>query len=306
MLAEILSLADPVLSLPTSTLEGQAKRYLDVTLGRGGHLKAILDKYPHVSAVAFDQDIDAIIYAQKLFETEIAEGRLQLVHGNFLNYSPEVHGNFDFALADLGVSSPQLDQAERGFSFYHTGPLDMRMDQSLTQKASDILAEYSEAQLIELFKNLGEVSSPFRVVRAIVFDRKTKPFETTTQLSGLIERVDGWRKKGVHPATQYFLALRLEVNQELVVAQEGVRGLALGLKPQARMAVLTFHSLEDRIIKRLFKEQLTQWGRPLFKKVIEPTREELLSNPRSRSSKLRVFERILQDAMESKSKNKYR
>jgi 16S rRNA (cytosine1402-N4)-methyltransferase len=170
------------------------------------------------------------------------------------------------------------------------------MDLTQDFTAQDILNRYSEDELIRVFKQLGEVRSPYRVVRAILHDRVHRPYLNTRDFAGMIERVDGWRKKGVHPATQYFLALRLEVNQELEAIRVGLRALVSGLKPGGRLAVLTFHSLEDRIVKWIFKDEFKQLGCPLFKKVIEPTQEEVRQNPRSRSAKLRVFERNLQDA----------
>lgn len=269
-------------------------RYLDGTLGRGGHLRAILDRWPQITAVAFDQDPTAIAYAKENFATEIQQNRLQLVHRNFSEYTLEEFGTFDGMLLDLGVSSPQLDQADRGFSFYHDGPLDMRMNPQKGLTAADIIATFSEEQLIEIFKSYGEIQRPFRVVRAIIADRQTKPFLRTRDLAGLIERVDGWQRKGFHPATQYFMALRLVVNQELEILEPSLLKLVHGLRPKGRIAVLTFHSLEDRIVKNTFKsfESVEGFGSVVNKKVIVPGREEEVANPRSRSAKLRVFEKF--------------
>jgi 16S rRNA (cytosine1402-N4)-methyltransferase len=288
MLKEIIGFAEPVLK--------NSGCYLDGTFGRGGHLTAILERYPQVTAVGLDRDLEAIQYGIENLSHYLKNGRLKLIHQNYANFDHKVLGFFDFILIDLGVSSPQLDQAQRGFSFYQEGPLDMRMDQTQDLKASDILNSYSEDELIRVFKELGEVRSPYRVVRAILHDRVNRPYQTTRDFAGMIERVEGWKKKGIHPATQYFLALRLEVNQELEATRLGVKALAAGLKPGGRLAVLTFHSLEDRIVKWLFKDELRHLGRPLFKKVIEPSEDEVKANPRSRSAKLRVFERSLQDA----------
>jgi 16S rRNA (cytosine1402-N4)-methyltransferase len=199
-------------------------------------------------------------------------------------------GGFDVILADLGVSSPQLDQAARGFSFYQEGPLDMRMDQSQGATAADIVNSWPEVELLDLFTRYGEVRSPRRVVRALVNDRKQTPFTTTSQLSGLIERVEGWRKKGQHPATRYFLALRMAVNNELSGLETSVPDLMRALSEKGRLIVITFHSLEDRIIKYAFREA-PALGFPLFKKVVVPSEEEILQNPRARSAKLRVFQR---------------
>ncbi len=278
------------------TIEAQAGmplRYFDGTFGRGGHLKALLELHPQISAVACDQDPEAVAYAQENFAEWIAQGRLQIHHANFSDFTSEKFGQFDLMLLDLGVSSPQLDQGPRGFSFYHEGPLDMRMNNSEGVTAADIIREYSEEELNDLFKNFGEVSRPYRVTRAIVHDRKEKPFINTRDLAGLIERVEGWHRKGHHPATQFFLALRLQVNRELEVVENSLENLAHGLKSKGRLAVLTFHSLEDRIVKNKFKElaETMDAGSIVNKKVIQAEWNEAKENPRARSAKLRVFER---------------
>src|SRR5690606_8030286 len=207
----------------------------------------------------------------KHFAEEIEKGRMNVVHGSFHDVKkllPEER--FDLILLDLGVSSPQLDQPERGFSFYHDGPLDMRMDPTTGPTAADIVNTWSEAELNDLFMNYGEIRRPQRVVRAIVQDRKTKPFRRTKELSGLIERVEGWRRKGHHPATTYFLALRMAVNNELQGLDECLTDLMQSLNPGGWLLIITFHSLEDRIIKYAFKE--SELGFPVFKKVIRPSR----------------------------------
>jgi 16S rRNA (cytosine1402-N4)-methyltransferase len=285
-------LRDKIIELLTPCFEGKTKaRYFDGTFGRGGHLRAILNHFPQVQAVAMDRDPEAIAYAQQQFASEIAEGRLVLEHGNFVDFSLEKYrDSFDGMLIDLGVSSPQLDQGHRGFSFYREGPLDMRMDNSQGATAAQILAGYSEEELENVFRNLGEIQRPMRIVRAIVHDRDSKPFVTTRDLASLVERIEGWHKKGFHPATQYFMALRLEVNQELEAVKQALVPLIYGLKTSGRLAVLTFHSLEDRIVKNLFKEQL-ELGAPVFKKVVQPEWAEQKENPRARSAKLRIFER---------------
>lgn len=264
-------------------------RYFDGTFGRGGHLRAVMNRYPQIQCVAMDRDTSAIESAQANFVDELKSKQLSLVHSNFLNFPDYSLGNFDLMLLDLGVSSPQLDEAGRGFSFYHDGPLDMRMDQSQNTSASEIVNTFSEEELYSVFRQLGEVDRPGRVVRALVHDRKTKPFTTTRELAGLIERVEGWRKKGFHPATQYFMALRLAVNEELGAVEEAIPKMMESLNPGGRLVVITFHSLEDRIVKNLFRG--SEIGKPVNKKVILPTDEECESNPRSRSAKLRCFER---------------
>lgn len=263
------------------------KTLLDGTFGRGGHTKAIVENFPDVNVWGMDQDDEAIAAGKAL-----NLNGLTLVHGNFSEFDKKISEpkNFDGILLDLGVSSPQLDNADRGFSFYHDGPLDMRMDRSQKVTAADIVNGWDEDDLIELFKNLGEVRNPFRVVKAIVHDRKATPFTMTRQLAGMIERVSGWRKKGFNPATQYFMALRLQVNGELRVLEETLPKLMNALTDKGRAVVITFHSLEDRIVKNIFKNN-PELGRPVSKKVVKPSREEQKSNPRSRSAKLRAFER---------------
>ncbi len=263
--------------------------FWDATVGRGGHLKLMFEKFPHIKALATDQDQAALDGAQLNLRSWIQQHNLTLQQGDFLTIARQSQQNFDGILADLGVSSPQLDQSERGFSFYHEGPLDMRMNRAQDFSAQDIIQSYGEKELNDLFHNKGDVHSPFRVVRAIMHDRKTKKFTTTTELSSLIERVDGWRKKGSHPATNYFLALRLEVNQELEILEAALPVMIERLKPGGILSVISFHSLEDRIVKNIFKASAL--GHVINKKVIIPTEEECSVNPRARSAKLRIFER---------------
>ena len=233
---------------------------------------------------------------QKEFKTEVQNKELIFISKNFSQFTESNLNLFDMMFLDLGVSSPQLDKSDRGFSFYHQGPLDMRMNQQQILTADYIINTWSEKDLVGLFQNYGEIYKPFRVVRAIVHDRKTKAFKTTQELSGLIERVEGWRKKGFHPATQYFMALRLVVNQELEVLREALPAMLKSLNPGGRLAVISFHSLEDRIVKNIFKDS-KDWGRPINKKVIIASEEEQRQNPRSRSAKLRIFERTVQDEL---------
>ncbi len=266
------------------SLKGQNNlSYFDGTFGRGGHYKLLKDNYNISKSVATDQDLQAIGFAKENFP------EVTIHHTNFHTFSETNQEKFDMMLADLGVSSPQLDQADRGFSFNKDGPLDMRMNQNQGMTAARIVNEFTEDDLFKLFREFGEIPNPARVIRAIVEDRKTKPFETTMQLSGLIERVDGWHKKGFNPATQYFMALRLVVNQELYVVEEGIKNLMHQLNEGGRLAVISFHSLEDRIIKNLFKD--SDLGFSVNKKVIVPSEEECKTNPRARSAKLRIFQK---------------
>ncbi len=260
--------------------------YLDLTFGRGGHYQLVKNKYQLKKVYATDQDLQAIAYCQQNFpEVEIS-------HENFLKYAQNMQNmniQFDMILCDLGVSSPQLDEAERGFSFNKLGPLDMRMNQKQTLTAAEIVNTYSEEDLMSIFKDYGEIPNPYHVVKAIIKDRVQNAFEETTQLSGLIERVDGWRKKGFHPATQYFMALRLVVNRELQVVEEALPLFIEKLKDGGIFSVITFHSLEDRIVKNIFKN--SDLGFAVHKKVIVPSEEECKINPRARSAKLRVFQK---------------
>lgn len=276
--------------------EKENPTYFDGTFGRGGHYSAMRYVIPQMKATVMDQDLAAIGFAQTRFQTEVEQGQLKIIHGNFSQFSEHNLNNFDMMLLDLGVSSPQLDQAERGFSFYHDGPLDMRMNQQQGMTAEMLVNTASEDELIRIFREYGEVYRPSRVVRAIVNDRKTKAFQSTSQLAGLIERVDGWQIKGHHPATKYFMALRLAVNSELEVVEQALPAMMKALNPGGRLAVISFHSLEDRIVKNIFKEA-EDLGRSVYKKVIVPTQEECDKNSRSRSAKLRVFERSAQDEL---------
>lgn len=271
----------------------QPATILDGTFGRGGHTRAMMEACPEALVTAIDQDEDAVRFAETEFKEELQKGRLKIKHFSFHDiesFRDRPEAGFDVILLDLGVSSPQLDQGDRGFSFYHDGPLDMRMDRSRETTAAEVINTWPEVELNNLFIRYGEVRRPQRVVRAIVQDRKEKPFSTTRELAGLIERVEGWKRKGHHPATTYFLALRMAVNNELAGLEACLPGLMRALSPKGRLIVITFHSLEDRIIKYAFREA-PELGVPLFKKVIIPSREEQAENPRARSAKLRVFQR---------------
>lgn len=286
-------LLEPILEMFQQVIKSRTTqddiRYFDGTFGRGGHLSAVLSLDPRIKAVAYDRDPQAIQFAKDRFAAEISSGRLILSQKNYSEFNAESEGKFDLMLLDLGVSSPQLDQAERGFSFYHDGPLDMRMDPTQGPSAADLIAVLDEEDLEAIFRELGEIQRPGRVVRAIVHDRKEKPFLKTRELAGLIERVEGWHRRGHHPATNYFMALRLKVNEELDSTTKAIRPLMAGLRDGGRLAVLTFHSLEDRIVKNLFKEE-QEFGRVVNKKVIKPTWNESQKNSRARSAKLRVFQ----------------
>ncbi len=292
----------------------------DGTFGRGGHTSAILKEHSELVMIAFDQDAQAIEFGNRAFAAEIASHRLHLVRANFENLELAVAlasggeqsevPSFDFMLLDLGVSSPQLDVAERGFSFYHDGPLDMRMDDRIELTAAKIINEWPEQDLARIFIGHGEVERPFKVIRAILQDRVAKPFTSTKQLAQLIERVDGWVKKGFHPATQYFMALRLEINRELDVVTKVMPAAVKRLSPGGRLAIITFHSLEDRIVKNFIRTVEDEgalgpdFGESVKRKPIVPSDLEIKQNPRSRSAKLRMFRRYKTGELKG-PKNKY-
>jgi len=274
--------------------------FFEGTFGRGGHAKLLLDKFPKARVTSFDRDLDAIKFAEENFKDVKASGRLQVIHDDFRNFQKYNLGLFDGALLDLGVSSPQLDQAGRGFSFMQDGPLDMRMDQNQSTTAADLVNESTEKELSDIFYKFGEVRRPNRVVRAIVHDRKEIPFTSTLQLASLISRVEragreggrraGGKNKRSHPATGYFQALRIVVNGELENLGEFVEGMHLHMEPGSRIVIISFHSLEDRIVKWVFRDMHKKYGKIINKKIIVPTDSEIEINPRARSAKMRIFE----------------
>ncbi len=280
---------------------------VDATCGGGGHTKAILETGADV--LALDQDPAAIEYtSDRLVEFE---GRVTLRQGNFRDIGKvladvgvtQVGG----VLLDLGVSSRQLENAQRGFSIMRNGPLDMRMDPSRELTAEHIVNNYSEEDLTRIFRELGEEPAARRIASQLVKMRKATPFRETMQLAKAVEKIV-WRHGRRHPATQVFQALRMEVNDELGALEQGLHVLSAPLEPGARMAVIAFHSLEDRIVKNFFRDRSRAWlDRPewpeprrnpefefklITSKPIEPSENEQRSNPRARSAKLRVAEKI--------------
>ncbi len=274
--------------------------FVDGTFGRGGHTRAILAAKPKWNVLALDVDAEAIEHGTREFSTEVSNGRLRFAHAEFSDVVTWVRSLPEGAtivgvLLDLGVSSPQLDEARRGFSFYHDGPLDMRMNPEVGRPAADIVNSWSEKELNDLFHFMGEVRSPFRVSRKIVETRRERKFTTTRELSDLIASIEGWRKKGHHPATNFFMALRIQVNNELDRLTAALPKVVEQLQPGGRFFVITFHSLEDRIVKNAFREFVANdLGRLVNKKVIQATWTEAKENPRARSAKLRIFEKEFQ------------
>jgi 16S rRNA (cytosine1402-N4)-methyltransferase len=260
-------------------------RYLDATVGGGGHSALILAAVPDVQLIALDQDAVAIAAARETLKN--FGDRVQFHHTNFAHYTPE-NLKFDGILADLGVSSAQFDVAERGFSFRHEAPLDMRMDQQQELMAAEMINHWEEAELANIFYTYGEERLSRRIARRIVHDR---PFQTTTQLANAIAYSVpySYRYGRIHPATRVFQALRIAVNRELEVLETLVEKAPNWLNPAGRIVIISFHSLEDRIVKHRLKESplLTV----LTKKPIVPSETEIAENPRARSAKLRVAER---------------
>ncbi len=280
---------------------------VDGTCGGGGHSAEILRTGADV--LALDQDPDAIDFARE----KLADygGRITLVQANFREAGKVLDDlgivGIGGALLDLGVSSRQLENASRGFSVMRQGPLDMRMDPRRELTAATIVNSYSEEELTRIFRELGEEPAARRIASQLVKLRKTTPFHDTMQLAKAIEKIV-WRHGRRHPATQVFQALRMEVNDELSALEEGLQALTKRLESGARLAVITFHSLEDRIVKNFFRDRSREWlDRPewpeprrnpdyalrlVTDKPVEPGENEQRNNPRSRSAKLRVAEKI--------------
>jgi 16S rRNA (cytosine1402-N4)-methyltransferase len=256
-----------------------------------------------------DRDEVALKGAQRRL-AEFA-GRFELRHGNFSELADWIEpGSCAGVLLDLGMSSPQLDWAERGFSFMTQGPLDMRMDSRQPTTAADLVNRESEFELARIFWEFGDERQSRRLAKAIVEQRKVKPFTTTRQLAEFIERLVPRRGKKTHPATQVFQALRIAVNDELDSLQRGLDAAAKILKPGGRLAVITFHSLEDRLVKEFGRERTRDYSfegevdvpelrkprvpelRWVQRKAIRPSAAEVKENPRSRSAQLRVLQKV--------------
>ena len=285
---------------------------VDGTLGDGGHTEFILkNTAPEVRVFAIDRDRSAIERAKKRLSP--FRDRVTLTHGNLgdLKSLAAQHGITRIVglLMDLGVSSPQLDTPERGFSIQHDGPLDMRMNPSQKTSAADLLKELSDAELAAIIKNFGEERYSKRIVRAIRKEQAERPITTTGQLSRIVARVvTSPRHTRIHPATRTFQALRIAVNDELEQLKLALQGVIGLLNSTARLVVISFHSLEDRIVKTFFRDEQkgcscppkipmcicgrTQTLKILTRKPIVPSEEEVARNPRSISAKLRVAERI--------------
>lgn len=286
--------------------------YIDATFGRGGHSRKLLSQLgPDGCLYAIDRDPTAIAVAREL---ELEDSRFKILPGPFSGLSSYVEelgltGKIDGVLMDLGVSSPQLDDAERGFSFMRNGPLDMRMDPTSGRSAAQWLAQADVDEISYVIKNFGEENWAVHIARAIVKDRDETPFETTKELADFIARVVPVKDKNKHPATRTFQAIRIYINSELEEIEQALLGSIDVLKPTGRLSVISFHSLEDRIVKRFIRKQSKgkeiPFGLPMtedelnksrtFKassKAIKPSKDEIELNPRSRSSVLRIAQRL--------------
>jgi 16S rRNA (cytosine1402-N4)-methyltransferase len=261
--------------------------YLDATLGAGGHSQLILTYCNNTQVTAIDRDEEAIALAKDRLSDYYPQ-RLQFWHGNFADYQPD-RLLFDGIIADLGVSSPQLDVPERGFSFRHQAPIDMRMDRSQTLTAAEIVNHWDERELADLFFKYGEERFSRRIAKSIVQQR---PWETTTDLAEAIARAvpPKYRYGRINPATRVFQALRIAVNAELTSLETFLARAPYWLKPGGRIGIISFHSLEDRIVKLQFRH--SELLQVITKKPIVPQPEEQKQNPRSRSAKLRFAQRI--------------
>lgn len=279
--------------------------YLDGTFGRGGHARAVLGRLgPQGRLLLMDRDPQAIAAATDAFG---GDPRVRIRHGSFAELAqwPETQSGLDGVLFDLGVSSPQLDDPARGFSFQGDGPLDMRMDPTREPSVATWLAEADEAAIADVLWRFGEEKLSRRIARAIVARRTEAPLATTGELAALVARAIGYRERGKHPATRTFQALRIHVNDEMGALERGLDGALERLSPGGRLAVISFHSLEDRVVKRFIRGTRAQppvrrglppievepWALEAVGKAQFAGESELAANPRARSAVLRVAEK---------------
>ena len=290
-------------------------RYVDGTLGAGGHARGIMEaSAPDGQLLGLDVDPQALALARKILAPY--EGRIHLAQASYTSLSSQLRQlqweAVDGILLDLGASSMQFDTPERGFSFLHDAPLDMRFGPHVSQTAADLVNKLSERELADLLYQYGEERNSRKIARAIV---KARPLHTTQELVAVLESVsprhgsfDRFRTGRVHPATRTFQALRIAVNEELASIEEVLPQAAAVLRPGGRLAVISFHSLEDRIVKDFFREQSKDLVNPPYERIYEeerratlkevnrkpitPSEDEIKSNPRARSAKLRIVEKI--------------
>ena len=281
--------------------------YVDGTFGRGGHSRLILSKLgQQARLIGFDKDLQAIATAE-----QIVDPRFQIVHDSFATLTVSLAergvGQVDGILLDLGISSPQVDDAARGFSFRNDGPLDMRMDTTRGLSAAEWLATESEQTLERVIRDYGEERFAFQIAKAIVARRAVAPISSTGQLASVVAGAVKTREKGKDPATRTFQAIRIFINSELDDLEIGLNQAYASLAPGARMVVISFHSLEDRMVKRFFASKVTlpqpdrrlpiravDLPQPEMKLIakMKPSAAEIESNPRSRSAVMRVAQRL--------------
>lgn len=287
-----------------------AGRYLDATFGRGGHTAAILQRIGTEGAVvAIDRDPEAIRAGRERFATD---ERLTLMHGPFSGVAQVVKemgmvGEFNGVLLDLGVSSPQLDDAARGFSFAQDGPLDMRMNNTTGFTAAEWLAKAPEHELARVIRDFGEERFAKRIARGIVEARRVQPIARTLQLADIVADAVPMREPGKHPATRTFQAIRIQVNNEFGEIETALEGTLTALAPRGRLCAISFHSLEDGIVKRFMQKHSQEdpiyaglpvvpaHAQPKLRRVgraIHPSAAEVDRNPRSRSAIMRVAEKV--------------
>jgi len=284
--------------------------YVDGTFGRGGHSALVLERLGQEGQLlAIDKDVAAIDVAHQRFAQD---SRFAIAHASFADLAQQIadrgkHGQVTGVLLDLGVSSPQLDEAERGFSFMHDGPLDMRMDQTRGQSAAEWVNTADEDEIVRVLRDYGEERFARRMARAVIAEREKKPFERTGHLAAVIKEANPAWEKGKHPATRAFQAIRIHVNNELVDLELVLEQALEVLAPEGRLVVISFHSLEDRIVKRFIRRQeqgealprglpvrdqdlnkrLRSCGKP-----VKAGDDEVTGNVRSRSAIMRVAEKI--------------
>jgi 16S rRNA (cytosine1402-N4)-methyltransferase len=285
--------------------------YVDATVGNGGHAELILRAAgPEGRLIGIDRDEEALRRAEERLRQWTDQ--CIFVHQNFAQLTNVANRyaalGVDGIIIDLGVSSEQLESAERGFSFLREGPLDMRMDRSCGETAADLVNNLEEDDLREIISRFGEERNARRIARAVVKSRVCEPIRTTTRLAGIVMAVNGGKRTRIHPATRTFQALRIAVNGEMDALREGLEAGLEALRIGGKLAAITFHSLEDRIVKTFFKEHAGSWesqqaGGRLWRgkepavalvtrKPVKPSRAEVEVNRRSRTAKLRVAEKI--------------
>lgn len=266
--------------------------FVDATLGGGGHAEAILETHPEIETFCgIDGDPEALEYCQKKLHKY--KNKITLIQGNFRNFRKIVPCETgEGALFDIGLSSMQIDEGDKGFSFSRDAPLDMRKDPNLKIDAKKVINTFTEDKLGEIFRELGEERYWRKAAKAIVEARRKKPITTTFELINVLENVL-YRTGKRHPMTLIFQALRIYVNDELKSLEEGICEAIEWLAPQGRLGVIAFHSLEDRIVKNLFRDKAKEKKVILLtKKPFMATREEIRINPRSRSARLRFIEKL--------------